>query len=374
MSMRIAHIVRQYHPSIGGMEEVVRNIAHHQLESGHLPAIVTLDRVFRDEGRELPREEEVDGVPVRRLSYRGSSRYPICPRVLGALDGADLIHVHGVDFFFDYLAATRWIHRRPLVASTHGGFFHTRYAARLKRVFFHTVTRSSVHAYDRIIATSNNDGRIFRPIVGNGKLEVIENGVNVRKFRGRAAEEPTPTMIYFGRWSENKGIPGAIDLLARLRAREPAWRLIIAGREYDYDAEALRALVAAQGLGEAVELVPNPAEAELAALIGRASYFVCLSRHEGFGLAAIEAMSAGLIPVLSDIPPFRALVEGSGLGGLVAAGTEDAACAWLDGTRQHDRDTHAAHRRQAIAFAESYDWQHVAGRYLRVYDELERRP
>ncbi|WP_332674907.1 glycosyltransferase family 4 protein [Aromatoleum sp.] len=371
--MRIAHVVRQYHPSVGGMEDVVRNIARHQLESGHSPTVVTLDRVFRDDDRALPPDEEVDGVPVRRLSFRGPSRYPLCPQVLGALDGTDLIHVHGVDFFFDYLAATRWFHRRPMIASTHGGFFHTRYAEQLKRVFFHTVTRSSVRAYDRIIATSDNDGRMFGAIVGHGRLEVIENGVNVRKFRGRAATRAAPVMIYFGRWSENKGIPQAIELLGRLRAREPDWRLIVAGREFDLDLAELRAIVAAHGLDGAVELVANPGDAELAELIGRASYFVCLSRHEGFGLAAIEALSAGLIPVVSDIPPFRSLVVRSGLGVLAGAGAEDTVSAWFFASRQGDAATWSANRERAIRFADSYDWQRVAGRYLQVYDELENR-
>ncbi len=371
--MRIAHVVRQYHPSVGGMEDVVRNIARHQRESGHSPIVVTLDRVFREDDKALPADEEVDGTPVRRLSFRGSSRYPLCPQVLGALDGTDLIHVHGVDFFFDYLAATRWLHRRPMVASTHGGFFHTRYAERLKRVFFNTVTRSSVRAYDRIIATSDNDGRMFQPIVGRGRLEVIENGVNVRKFRGRAAKRPTPVLIYFGRWSENKEIPHAIELLARLRAHEPDWRLIIAGREFDLDLAELRAIVAAHGLDGAVDLVPNPGEAELAEWIGRASYFVCLSRHEGFGLAAIEALSAGLIPILSDIPPFRSLVVRSGLGVLAPPGAEDAVTTWLLASRKDDAAAWSAQRARAIDFADAYDWQQVAGRYLQVYDELEKR-
>jgi alpha-1,3-mannosyltransferase len=370
MSLRIAHVVRQYHPSVGGMEDVVHNVARHQLEAGHRPAVITLDRLFRDRGQSLPPAEEMDGIPVRRLPFAGSSRYPICPQVLGRLAEADVVHVHGVDFFFDYLAATRWLHRRPLVASTHGGFFHTRFAARLKRVFFNTVTRGSARAYDRIIATSHNDGRIFRPIVKGARLEVIENGVDVRKFHDCAARQPTPTLIYFGRWSENKGIPAAIDLLARLRSRDPAWRLIVAGREYDYDAVQLRDLVAFAGLGDSVERVPNPSDAELAALIGRASYFVCLSRHEGFGLAAIEALSAGLQPVLSDIPPFRFLVQRSGLGAIVRCGREDAAVAWLIDANQSGQGLHAERRAHAMTFAQPYDWPRVAGRYLRVYDEL----
>lgn len=33
MSIKVTHVVRQYLPSIGGMEEVVRNIALHQIRN-----------------------------------------------------------------------------------------------------------------------------------------------------------------------------------------------------------------------------------------------------------------------------------------------------------------------------------------------------
>jgi len=119
--MKVAHVVRQYLPSVGGMEEVVRNLAQYQkTKTRYEPTVITLDRVFREPGRPLPHSETIDGIPVRRLSFSGSERYPICPQILGALSDADLVHVHGIDFFFDYLALTRIMHGKPLIASTHG--------------------------------------------------------------------------------------------------------------------------------------------------------------------------------------------------------------------------------------------------------------
>ncbi len=367
--LRIAHVVRQYHPSIGGMEDVVHHLARHQLAGGHRPWVVTLDRVFRDRRRPLPPRDELDGIPVRRLGFTGSTRYPLCPQVLAALGEADVVHVHGIDFFFDYLAATAPLHRRRLVASTHGGFFHTRFAERFKRAFFHTVTRGSARAYGRIVATSIADAELFGSIVPTGHLEVIENGVNIDKFHDRAAPRPVPTLICFGRWSANKGLTETLALFARLHRRAPAWRLILAGREYDYDRGSLAALAAAEGVGEAVRLVADPDDATLAALIGEASYFVSLSRHEGFGLAAVEALSAGLVPVLSDIPPFRALVERAGFG-LLVSDDGHAACAERL-LALHSVRAQAALRAHAVAFAGRYDWRRVAGRYLDTYRAME---
>ncbi len=100
MPIKVTHVVRQYHPSVGGMEEVVQNIARQQLTRyGHAPTILTLDRLFRNSHERLATRELIDGIPVIRLPYHGSSRYPLCPSVLEHVRDADVIHVHGIDFF-----------------------------------------------------------------------------------------------------------------------------------------------------------------------------------------------------------------------------------------------------------------------------------
>lgn len=373
MPIKVAHVVRQYYPSIGGMEDVVQNIAHYQASShGHIPTIITLNRVFVNPTEILPSEEMVNGVRVIRIPYRGSTRYPFAPGVLRLLAGYDVVHVHGVDFAYDFLAATRWLHRRPLVASTHGGFFHTSFASRLKKLFFNLVTRTTSRAYTRVVGTSNNDGDLFSKIIRPPRLTVIENGVNVEKYRDKASVDKTPCIMYFGRWSSNKGLLETLELFAALAARAPQWRLIIAGREYDLSRADLEQQARQLGILERITIAPNPGDAQLAELMSQASYYVCLSRHEGFGIAAIEAMSAGLVPVLSDIPPFRHLLEKSGLGVLRTGDVAQTVDAII---KAHALDplAHAARRAQLQAFSEQYSWRHIGGRYVAIYEELLRK-
>lgn len=139
--MNVVHVVRQFRPSVGGLEDAVISLVRNQRAAGVDARVVTLDRIFIDLPRRLPRSGVVDGIPVTRLRWRGSTRYPVAPGVLRAVRGADLIHVHAVDFFFDYLAATWPLHGKPMVATTHGGFFHTDRRARFKRLWFNIVTR-----------------------------------------------------------------------------------------------------------------------------------------------------------------------------------------------------------------------------------------
>ncbi|GAA4492434.1 glycosyltransferase family 4 protein [Pseudaeromonas paramecii] len=374
MSLKVYHVVRQYHPSIGGLEDVVYNIAQQQLADGaQTPVIVTLDRLFCGDAQRLPAREIREGVEVIRLPYRGSSRYPLCPKVLGVLGEADVVHVHGVDFFFDFLAWTRFWHGKPLLASSHGIYFHTPFASGLKKVFFNTVTRLSALAYRKIVATSDNDGRLFRQICADSRVEVIENGVNLTKFRQTASRERLqPVIIYFGRWSENKGLLETLALFACLHRHAPQWRLIIAGREYDHDADELSRLAQELGVAEAVQIVPSPSNADLAALIAQASYFICQSHHEGFGLAAIEAMSAGLYPLLSHIPPFAKLVAATGLGLLLGRNQVEADSQAILARHQALAVDYPAVAHQLVQSVQPYSWVQTAQRYLQHYRDMAK--
>lgn len=373
MPIKVTHVVRQYLPSIGGMEEVVRNIVQHQLQRGQTATrIITLDRLFRNTDEILPQREEIEGVEVIRLPYRGSSRYPLCPAVLKHLDDTDVIHVHGVDFFYDFLAATKWLHKRPLVLSTHGGFFHTSFASRAKRIYFNTITRFSSRAYNRIVATSANDGQMFSHILNPTKLDVIENGVNIEKFSAQASLELKPALIYFGRWSANKGLLQSLELFSQLHQRDSRWTYVIAGREYDHNLDQLQSVVNQLGLQQQVQLVANPDDNAIRHLLTQASYFLCLSQHEGFGIAPIEAMSAGLTPVLSDIPPFRRLVEDSGLGLLAAEKNNNTISNLLSLHAQGDA-AYTRRRSSAMEFAHRYAWPQVAERYIAVYEQLANK-
>lgn len=365
--MKVVHVVRQFHPSVGGMEEVVLNIARRHLAAGGEVEVVTLNRIFHDGAQRLRTHEQYQGVPVRRLSYTGSTRYPLCPQVLGALHGADVVHVHGIDFFYDYLALTGAVHRKPMIVSTHGGFFHTAYASRLKRLWFNSITRASARAYRRIVATSRNDGEMFAPVTAAGRLRVIENGVDIEKFSGMGSPVPGKTLVSFGRWSVNKGIPETLDLLGHLVAGDDTWRLILAGRAFDLKRTDVERDIAARGLQAHVEVVEAPSQEQLGRLLSRAQYFVSLSRHEGFGIAAIEAMSAGLIPVLGDIPPYAKLHDESKLGVLVDAQAPEAAARAVRQLAEVDEETFQARRRHALAYVARYDWDAVVARYRDEY-------
>jgi alpha-1,3-mannosyltransferase len=315
-ALKIVHVVRQFHPGVGGMENFVEQLALHQRQAGLDVRVVTLNQVFdAPGGGKLPARDSHRGIPVIRLAWTGSRRYPVAPGVLKALRGADLVHVHGVDFFCDYLAATAPMHGKPMVLTTHGGFFHTSFARTLKSAYFNSVTRLSLSRYRAVIACSEEDARTFRPIAGE-RLTLISNPVDVDKFAG-LADPQSSTLIYFGRLAPNKQVDQLIRWFGGLAQRGPEWRLIIAGKPMGVDPQELLALVGELGLAGRVDIHDTPSDAELRELIASSGVYACASMYEGFGLAAVEGASAGLFPVLSDIPPFRDTLRRIDYGAIV---------------------------------------------------------
>ncbi|MFL6736045.1 MAG: glycosyltransferase family 4 protein, partial [Sphingomonas sp.] len=313
--LTIAHVVRQFHPGVGGMENFVAELARRQAASGHRIIVVTLDRIFSDPtGARLPRSERIGEVDIIRAPFRGSQRYPIAPGALRALREADLVHVHGVDFFCDFLAATAWLHCKPLVLSTHGGFFHTPFMRRLKQLYFRTLTRASLSQFGAVIACSEGDRRTFEPIAGE-KVALISNPVDTMKFSG-LGDPYAQTLIYFGRLAPNKELHRLIDWFEGL-ASTSDWRLIIAGKPMGVTPRELASDAEARGISGRVEIHESPTDDDLRKLIARSAAYCSSSSYEGFGLAAIEAASAGLFPVLSDIPAHQDNVKRLGFGMLV---------------------------------------------------------
>jgi hypothetical protein len=277
--------------------------------------------------------------------------------------------VHGVDFFADYLAATRALHRKPMVLTTHGGFFHTSFARSLKQIYLKTVTRASLSQYGAVIACSAEDQRLFAEVAGE-RLVLISNPVDIDKFAG-LADPSSDTIIYFGRLAPNKEVARLIDWFAEFARADPKVRLIVAGKPMGVDPAELEQRAAEHKLQDHFELHVSPSDDELRKLISRSGSYVCASSYEGFGLAAVEAASAGLFPILSDIPPFADTLGRLGYGFTVDFANPSSwarSNAMMKEARASFRTSFDRARvRDAVA---PFDWDSAVPRFDEVYRKV----
>ena len=365
--MKIVHVVRQFYPSMGGIETAVAALCRRLQERGHECEVVTLARLWNDPAR-LPSRDVVDGVRVDRIPFVGGRRYFLAPGVLRFALGPAVIHIHAIDFFADFLAATRWRHRTPFVVSTHGGIFHTRWAMPVKRVYFQTVTRLALARAARVICNSASDDRLFAPIVPAWKRVTISNGVDDGFLQVRKSIDPG-LMVMVGRIAAHKGIDRAIDLLPHIRRRVPAARLLVIGPDWEGLQAGLQSRAAALGVGGAVAFAGALPPEVLRQHLSRAHIVLAASAFEGFGIAVVEAMASGTLVVANDIDAHRELIR-PGLDGILLPFGDEAQA--VDGVVRALRlplDGAAAIGARAREAASRFTWGRVADQVESVYRE-----
>jgi alpha-1,3-mannosyltransferase len=147
------------------------------------------------------------------------------------------------------------------------------------------------------------------------------------------------------------------------------------GAPSDWTVDELQAEIAAAGLDNHMRLHIGLEDHEVADIFRGASLFVSASDYEGFGVALIEAMSAGLKPVVHPNEAFAGLAARHGSIGLVDFADSQAAAGAI-------RAAHAAlveDRASALPAADElapYAWPEVAARYGEAYRAAiaRRRP
>lgn len=204
------------------------------------------------------------------------------------------------------------------------------------------------------------------------RAELIPNGVAYDRFARPDAERRARWQGKLGRYVLTVGgiepRKGSLDLLeayALLRATEPDVRLAIAGGETLFDYRDYRARwnarVAELGV-EPIVLGPVPDD-ELPALVAAAGAFAFPSVKEGFGLAAMEALAAGVPLVVRDLPVLREVFTG-------AARFADTPATLARQLLAALTDDEPARRVAGQQLAAQHTWTAAARRHLNFYARL----
>lgn len=306
--MQILQVTRQFYPAVGGIQTAVWHLSHYLQSTGHQVHIVALGRLFGKEQHPLPPEEMINGILVRRIPYWGPRQYAIAPSVLRHIREYDLIHLHSSDFFLDYLAWTKPIHRRPIVLSSHGIYFHTAFARTFKQAYFHTMTRINLRQVSAVVCVSHHDFQLLSRIAPPEKLYLIPNGIEYEKLSVLDINGRDPDLlISVGRLASNKRYDRLLRAFAWVVKRHPTARLVIIGPDKGLLA-SLKELSVELNIIKQVEFVGQVSDNKLLNYLSRASVWLSASSYEAFGIALLEAMAAGCVPVVHPLPSFRQLL------------------------------------------------------------------
>jgi O-antigen biosynthesis protein len=157
------------------------------------------------------------------------------------------------------------------------------------------------------------------------RIVSLGHPVDTERFSPGAAEdtlrrelglENVDLMLFVGRLAPNKRVPVIIDALRHLSDLEPPVHAVIVGDAGDaYEAEARRCCERARELGAAdrLHLLGRVDDKTLVELYRSADLLVMPSRHEGFCIPLVEAMTCGLPVVAARAGALPETVGGAGL-------------------------------------------------------------
>lgn len=364
--MKVTHFSHRFSPCLGGVEEIVEKLCIHLKENKVESSVVCLNRCPNSD-KELPAKEVFLGIPVERMAFLDLRYYKIAPEVLSRIGECDIVHVHGMGFFSDMLALTKFWHKKKLVLSTHGGIFHTKDLGLIKKAYFFGLNRLLLRAFDKVVAVSKADYETFAKVVSEDKLVLIENPVELRKA-GRKSRQKN-SFLFVGRLSKNKQVDRLLEAFALVVKEKKGASLFVAGEDFEGLQKELEEKARQLGIEKKVFFEGRVSDEELSNLYSACEFFVSASNYEGFGITSLEAMTSELVPVLNSIPSFEDFAS-DGRGILTDfSDRKEAARAMLRAIALKPDEKQAIVAKNKL-FCRTFSWDKKIADFLELYKEI----
>lgn len=373
--MRIGLVTACYWPVVNGVTRMVDMYGAHLARAGHEVTIFTLGN--SDCTEDSPTVIVSGALPLGRSGYYLGLCYSRLARSL--LRQMDIVHCHhllmGLEFAQRYSEC-------PIVFTNHTRYdlYASAYAP-LSQPAADAVMRrlwpAMTRGCDVVIAPTPSMRKTLRDFGVRQRIEVIENGVDLKQMRNPAAPrckadlgfpEHSLLLAYVGRLSVEKEVFKLLSQFAKASREFAALRLLLVG---DGPLRGgLESHVRERGLGEKVYFAGQVPSNEVPEYLAAADLFVTASTSEVHPLTVIEALASGLPVIAYHSPGISETVE-DGLTGLLAGQGEE-----LAGPITLLSQDLALRRKMADAAVKSasrYDIESTVRRTLAIYEELRAK-
>src|SRR5574341_174488 len=302
--MRIGMMTDVYKPYVSGITNYI-DLNKRALENaGHEVYVFTFgDLEYQDDE---PRVIRNPGLALADTGYYLSLRYKTRHKKL--LQTMDVVHVHH-PFLSGRLALNYCRSARiPIIFTNHSRYdllaqaYLPRMPDEVSHSFIQAYLPDFCEAVDLVISPSAGMEKVLRELGVNSHIEVIPNGVDLRKFH---QAKPFPRsqfgfteedilLVYAGRIAPEKNINFLLESFAGIAQMIPNIYLLIVGGGKKQFEEQLQNLILQLGITSRVRSTGMISYKDMPSYLPMCDIFVTTSTAETFGMSTVEAMSAGL--------------------------------------------------------------------------------
>lgn len=231
----------------------------------------------------------------------------------------DVVHVNGLIFPALVAGIRAAAPRVAIVVQHHGGEFPIR-GGGIVGWWRERRWRTGLASANAVSFTARDQADAWHAagVLGDQRvIEIIEASTTMRtvdRGRARTAINVTgnPIILWVGRLTTNKDPLTVLDGLERALPKIPAAQVVMVFGDDTLLPPVDERVRASDVLRGRVILSGKVAHEEMPNFYGAADVFVSGSHSEGSGYALIEAMAAGVVPVVTDIPSFRVIAGDCG--------------------------------------------------------------
>ncbi len=231
------------------------------------------------------------------LSYAYSLKFFIGFLFLIIRQKIDIVHIHTASYtsFWEkcfYINVCRAM-RKPIVLHVHGALFKEFYrngSASSKKLI-----QSHLQKCAAVIVLSDAWKSFFQGLVDAAKLHVVQNGIDMSPFEQRREKSGIVSFLHMGEVSQRKGIYDILNVIEILQTENIDCHFDIVGPG---ELDEVNHIIVDKHIEKYITL--HGAQYGIARFdfFHTAHCFILASYAEGFPIAMIEALAAGL-PVIS---------------------------------------------------------------------------
>lgn len=372
--MKILQITPRYYPSLGGVEETVKQYSDRLVRDFSHEVTVFTSNLDSDQSK------MVNGVKVKRLwSVPGLKKGPFLPvtptlglKLLGS--NFDLWHLHANKrFTTDLGALVQRVKRTPYVFSPYAGMFGT---TRLGRLHNRTIGKLAFNSAVTIVISNFEKSLIEREKVPVKRFEILPIGVDVKEFAGADQQmrdryhlKGKKVILFVGRLTSHKGVDTLLRAAPQVLKNNSEAMILVVGPDFGEKA-FFQQLSQELKIEDKVIFTGPVSREDLLSAYKSADVFCLPSRSEAFGIVMIEAFASGVPVVAARNTAMPEIVKDSQTGLLFETESPSDLAEKLTLVLEDRKLGQSLVNNAASEVAEKYNWDKIVSRLDTIYKEV----